>query len=131
MAGNNSQLLGRQLSFDDVKVGAADAACAHAQQHVPGPDSWICYIDNFQWTLSYRLRGGKNGGFHGKGNAVVIMPESQRPRHASGLQPDKIRFLSHPGHRCASETPPLRNQLEREYLEWAEMIGVPLLGVHA
>jgi hypothetical protein len=34
MAGNDPQLFRRQLAFYDVKIGAANATGAHAQQHM-------------------------------------------------------------------------------------------------
>ena len=35
----------RQLAFDDVQIGAAHAARAHTQQHMPGSDARVSHID--------------------------------------------------------------------------------------
>jgi hypothetical protein len=51
MPRDHSQLFWRQLSFDDVKVGAAYTACANAQQNMTGPDSRIGNVSDLQWAL--------------------------------------------------------------------------------
>src|SRR5215471_612783 len=51
MAGNDPHLLRRQLSFDDMKIGAAHATGAHAQQHVTRPHARIRDISDLKRTL--------------------------------------------------------------------------------
>jgi hypothetical protein len=87
VAGRHREAAVRQLAIDEMQVGAADAASAHAQQNVPGPDSWVGYLNDFQRTISDRARGAEDCGFHRKENAVAMMPELQGSRHAGGLQP--------------------------------------------
>jgi hypothetical protein len=61
-----------------MKIGAADAASAHPQQHVPRPQTWICDLDDTQRTFGNSLRTRQKSGFHGGVLAAGMMPEILR-----------------------------------------------------
>ena len=65
VAGDEAQLLGRQLAFSDVEIGTAHATGAHAEEDVSGPEARVGDIANLQRTLVYGQRSGEDGGFHG------------------------------------------------------------------
>jgi hypothetical protein len=64
VARNHLRLLGRQLSFHDVQVGATDAAGAHAQQNISGHGLWIGDFGDLKGPLRYGLRRGEDSSFH-------------------------------------------------------------------
>ena len=64
MAGNRLRAKRRKLPFDDVQVGAAHAAGAHAQQDVAGSQRGARDVSDGQRPLGNFLRRCENGGFH-------------------------------------------------------------------
>ena len=56
MAGNDSGLTRRQISFDDMEIGAAHTTGADAQQNVSRRDARIGNFGNLQRPLGNRSR---------------------------------------------------------------------------
>jgi hypothetical protein len=52
MTGNELRLKRRQISFDDVKVGATNPAGNNAKQHVPRLKRWTRHLLDLKKGLS-------------------------------------------------------------------------------
>ena len=64
MARNDGLLARRQLAFDDVQIGPADAAGVHAYQHFSGAGLGLRRVGEYQGIALNQGRRFENAGFH-------------------------------------------------------------------
>src|SRR5262249_49100766 len=75
MAGNDGQDLARQFTFNDVQVGAADAADADFHQNFIFARLWLWRFGQFERVLFDGRGGMKYTGFHNEPRNLMIKRE--------------------------------------------------------
>jgi hypothetical protein len=61
---NHSRITWREFTLDNMKIGAADRTCEHAQQNVAWSRLWRGDIFEVEWGFRNGGGGAKNCGFH-------------------------------------------------------------------